>query len=93
MNPKVIDILKKIFRWLFGSFDTSDIGASAKKLTAFAFMLLIFWLHWKYVDKENVVEVLIIDTSVVLGLLGVATYDKIQERKTKQSQDNGESQP
>ena len=92
MNPKLIDILKKVFKWIFGSFDTTELGASAKKLTAFAFMLLVFYCHWKFVDLSNVVEVLIIDSSVVLTLLGVATYDKIQTRK-QNSNDNGQPEP
>ena len=85
------DIMKKLTRWLIGSFDVGTEGGSAKKLTAFAFMVLVAWLHFVYVDKDNAIEFLIVDVSALLTLLGVSTIDKIQQLKHQSN--NGSNQP
>ena len=84
-------IMKKLTRWLIGSFDVGTEGGSAKKLTAFAFMVLVAWLHFVYVDKDNAIEFLIVDVSALLTLLGVSTIDKIQQLKHQSN--NGSNQP
>lgn len=85
------DIMKKLTKWLIGSFDVGTNGGSAKKLTAFAFMLLVGWLHFVYADKDNAIEFLIVDVSAILTLLGVSTIDKIQQLKHQSN--NGNDQP
>jgi len=90
MRKIVFDFLKKFTKWILGSFDVTDDGSSAKKLTAFAFMVLVGWLHIVFVDKNNALEFLIVDVSAILTLLGVATIDKLQQMKNK---DHGEPQP
>ena len=83
MNPVAIKYLKQFLKWIAASFNVSDQGSSAKKLTAFAFMVLVVYLHVRYVDHDNAIEFLIVDSSAVMTALGVATFDKIQSRKTK----------
>lgn len=69
--------------WLKGSFDISKAGASAKKLTAFIFVLLIIWIHIRYCELSNCIEFLITDAGMVLALLGVSTWDKLRSNKQK----------
>lgn len=92
MNPAILKYAKKLFIWLLGSFNINENGGSAKKLTAFAFMVLTVFLHWKFVDKENAIEFLLVDVSAVLASLGIATFDKIQMRNSK-TENNGNDQP
>ena len=71
----------KIIDNLIKSFTTEKGGFAARKLTAFALMILIAYSHFKYVDLTNVVEVLIIDLSGVLLCLGLVTASNIIELK------------
>ena len=71
----------KIIDNLLKSFTTEKGGFAARKLTAFALMILIAYSHFKYVDLTNVVEVLIIDLSGVLLCLGLVTASNIIELK------------
>ncbi len=91
MNPAILRYAKKLFTWLLGSFNVDENGGSAKKLTAFAFMVLTLFLHVKFVDKDNAIEFLLVDVSAVLASLGIATFDKIQMRNSKTSS-NGNDQ-
>ncbi len=73
--------LQKIIEWLRGSFDVSDKGASATKLTSFLMMMLFVWIHLRFCDTVNCIEFLITDGSLILALLGVATWDKLKTNK------------
>jgi hypothetical protein len=77
----MIQHLQAVIDWLKGSFDTSDAGASAKKLTSFTIVILMVWLHVKFATADNAIEFLITDGSLVLALLGVATWDKLKSTK------------
>ena len=92
MNPVVINYLKKFIKWLGGSFDTSENGSSAKKLTSFAFVVVVFYIHLRFCDYNNAIEFLITDVSVICTLLGVATLDKLQSKKKEGGEDNGNIQ-
>ena len=70
--------MNKLLQNLSESFGTIHRkGFAARKLTAFAFMLLTTYLHYKYVDKTNVIEALMIDCSMILLLLGLVTFEQI----------------
>jgi hypothetical protein len=70
--------MKKLLNNIYGSFNNiKGEGWAARKLTAFAFMVLVLYLHIKYVDKSNGVEVLIIDCLMILLLLGMVTFEQI----------------
>lgn len=79
--------MKQLYEKIVGSFDTNTSGASARKLTAFAFMLLVVFIHCKYVDKDNAMEALMIDSSMILLLLGLVTFEQILALK------NGKNEP
>lgn len=79
----------KIINWISASLDTHSKGASARKLSAFAFMLGIMYLHVRFVDATNVVEVIWADIAGLLLCLGIVTIEQIVALKNG----GGPSQP
>ena len=74
---------------LIGSFDNvKNQGFSARKLTAFALMLCIAFIHFRFVDNSNAIEALMIDLSGVLLCLGIVTAQNIIELKNNNNQQN-----
>ena len=80
----------KMINKLLGSFDNvKGQGFSARKLTAFALMLCIAFIHFRFVDINNAIEALMIDLSGVLLCLGIVTAQNIIELKNnKQNEGN-----
>ena len=76
-----------IWENLVKSFTTEKGGFAARKLTAFALMVLIAYCHYKYVDNTNVIETIIIDLSGVLLCLGLVTASNIIELKNGSKKD------
>jgi hypothetical protein len=77
--------MKRIIDNLIGSFDTvKENGFSARKLSAFALMVCIAYVHFKWVNHENVAEVLIIDLCGVLILLGLVTAQNVLDYKNSE---------
>jgi hypothetical protein len=66
---------------LIKSFTTEKGGFAARKLTAFALMVCVAYIHFKYVDITIAVEVLIVDLAAVLLCLGLVTASNIIELK------------
>lgn len=73
--------MKKIIENLINSLNNQDSGFSARKLTAFALMVLIAYVHYKYVDLSNAIEAILIDLGGVLLLLGIITFEQILKFK------------
>ena len=74
---------------LIGSFDNvKGQGFSARKLTAFALMICIAFIHFRFVDINNAIEALMIDLSGVLLCLGIVTAQNIIEFKNNNNQQN-----
>jgi len=74
---------------LMKSFGVHDDGFSARKMTAFIVVLLIVYTHYKWLkscysnnDFGLLPQVLMIDFTALLTLLGLTTWEKI---KTMQS--------
>jgi hypothetical protein len=63
--------------FLLASFRNEPGGASARKLTAFAFMLCVGWVHLKWVNHENAIAALIIDVSAALLSLSIVTAENL----------------
>ena len=77
--------MKKIIDNLIGSFDTvKENGFSARKLSAFALMVCVAFVHFKWVNHDNVAEVLIIDLCGVLILLGLVTAQNVLDYKNSE---------
>jgi len=66
---------------LIKSFTTEKGGFAARKLTAFALMICIAYIHIKHCTPENAVEFLIIDLAGVLLCLGLVTASNLIELK------------
>lgn len=72
-----------IFENILASFNNTPSGFSARKLSAFVLMVCVVWLHYKYVDTNVVVEVIVTDLCFVLLLLGIITVQNIIELRKK----------
>ena len=77
--------MKKIFENIINSLNNTDSGFSARKLTAFSLMILIAYVHYKYVDLSNAIEAILIDLGGVLLLLGIITFEQILKFKNGDS--------
>jgi hypothetical protein len=89
------DILKFIIDNLLNSFSTNELGWSARKLTAFIITLLVIIAHVKWItscyrnsDFSLLPEILIIDFSTILTLLGLTTWERLKIFKKGDSSDN-----
>lgn len=71
--------MKKFITWFSSSFDNTTTGASARKLTAFALMLCIAYIHLRFIDHDNAIDALIIDLIGVAFFLGLITASQIVE--------------
>lgn len=71
----------KILDNLIQSFTTEKGGFAARKLTAFAFMVCIAYLHYKYATTENVEVFLWVDLAGVMLCLGLVTASHLIELK------------
>ena len=69
--------MKKIIDYIGASFDNSKEGASARKLTAFALMICIAYLHYKFADTSNAVSFLTVDLVGVFVILGIVTAEQV----------------
>ena len=79
----------KFINWIQASFDSTE-GASAKRLTAFAFMCLIIYTHFRYMDLSNSVEFLMVDCGTLLGALGITSYKDLQNKKIEKQDAQGD---
>jgi hypothetical protein len=76
---KLFSVIWNFFVDVLQSFSNSKDGKSARKLTAFALMVCVAYIHYKFVNFENAVEVLLIDLGAVLLLLSVVTVQNLVE--------------
>lgn len=70
-------MIKQVATNILNSFNNHEKGFSARKLSAFVLMVCIVYVHYKWVNHDNVAEVLIIDLCGVLILLGIVTAEQI----------------
>lgn len=73
--------MRKTLSNIYDSFFNSREGFSARKLTAFALMILVTYLHYKYVDIGNSFDFLVADLCAIMLLLGIVTAQNIIEFK------------
>ena len=73
----ISDFLKLVLKNIFYSFTAGGDSWSARKLTAFVFVIFILYIHIKYVNENNAFDILIIDITSVLLLLSVITIEQI----------------
>ena len=65
--------MKDLIKSIINSFNTTEKGASARKLTAFWFVVLVSYVHYQHLHESNAIEFLVIDVGAVLVLLSVIT--------------------
>lgn len=72
---------------LINSFYNNDQGFSSRKLTAFALMVCVAYIHYKFIDQTNAIEALIADLCAILVALGIVTAQNIIELKNGKQND------
>ncbi len=74
--------IQKIGSGVFYSFDNKcDSGFDPRKLTAWTIVIFAGHAHFSFVDKDNIVEVLIVDFMFISLLLGIVTMEQITKFK------------
>ena len=73
------EAVKEFFIGFLYTFSNNKKGNSARKTTAFALMLCVGWIHYKYVDKSNAINALWIDLIFVALMLGIVTAENLIE--------------
>jgi len=69
--------MKELLNKFVKSFDNEPGGFSARKLTAFAIVMCILFIHYKYVNSQNAIEAIIVDLCGALIALGIITAEQI----------------
>jgi hypothetical protein len=71
--------IKEFFIGFLYTFSNDKRGNSARKTTAFALMLCVAWIHYKYIDRGNAINALWIDLLFVALMLGIVTAANLIE--------------
>ena len=69
--------MKQLVIKLLSTFDNNTKGLSARKLTAFAFVCCILYIHIKFLTPDNAIEALLIDLAGVLILFGLIKAEQL----------------
>lgn len=70
-----------IWTGLVQSFSTAEGGFAARKLTAFALIVMVGYIHARFVDHSNAIEAIIIDLIGAAFFLGLVTFEQILKFK------------
>ncbi len=73
---RIIEVMNTL-KFILESFSNTPGGASARKLTAFAFMLCIAWIHLHFVNYANAMTALFIDVCAALLSLSIITAENL----------------
>ena len=76
-----------IINKILGSFDNSKDGFSARKLSAFVFVLFSAYIHINYISTDNAIEALFVDSGTLLLCLGIITMEQIIKFKNGDKQE------
>jgi hypothetical protein len=89
----------KFIQWLSGAFEHTTKGASARKLTAFAFVFCSVWGELSWIrfsfQKDNfdlLPEILIINFTFILALFGIATWQMMKQSGNTSTQNPSENE-
>jgi len=91
---KMIKLIKSNIEKLVSSFDTVTTNAfSARKLSAFWFVVLTTYLEIQFISSSLLVEIVTINIILILLLLGIITFEQIikfkgGDDKAKQTDNN-----
>jgi hypothetical protein len=76
--------MKELIRKFIGSLDNKEEGFSARKLTAFVMVILVIIIDIKWLNSQQwiyISEILGLHFMFILTLLGLATWQKVQDKK------------
>ena len=76
--------MKEVFDKIKKSFDMVEDGYSARKLTAFAIVIMVIIAHIKWLSLGNLTQlemVLTIDYGFIAALFGMTTYSALKKDK------------
>lgn len=73
--------MKELLTKLLASFDNHSMGMSARKLTAFALMVCVAYIHYKWITTDTAVNFLVVDLCAIFLLLGIVTAEQIIKLK------------
>lgn len=76
-------IISEFYNGFIGSFDNTEKGFSARKVSSFVVIMLVVTLHVKWFNSQHweyIAEILFLDYTFVLVCLGLATWQKIKEK-------------
>lgn len=82
--------LNKILNNLILSFSNEDGGFSARKLSAFAAIVIAYLLSLKYSDNTNIVEINLSWLAFALLCLGIVTIEQIIKFKNGKEEEKNE---
>lgn len=74
--------MKDLIKSIINSFNTTEKGASARKLTAFWFVVLITYVHYQHLHESNAVDFLWIDVCACFFLLSIITVQDLIQLRT-----------
>ncbi len=69
--------LKDVINNIIQSFSNEQGGWSARKLTAFWFVMLTTYLEVKFCNNVTLLEIVIVNILLILLLLGIITFEQI----------------
>lgn len=75
--------MKELINKLIASFDVSNKGYSARKLTAFIIISCVVAAHIKWIalgDFTQLGEIFIIDYTFIAALFGMTTYSALKNK-------------
>ncbi len=77
MKKFLISIIKDFI----ASLNNRPGGFSLRRLCVLVMMVCIVWVHIKYVDVNNAVDIITYDMIFILALFGIVTFDKLYQFK------------
>lgn len=73
--------MKAIINWIKRTFEESNGKPSAKRMTLFSMVLLLFYVVGRYTDHTNAVSMAGALIGSILTLAGVSVYQNVKDKK------------
>jgi hypothetical protein len=76
--------INEIFENVLNSLNTKSNGYSARKLTALSTIVMVWVIHVKWLRSqrwEYIGEILLMDLTFILALLGLTTWQKLKQNE------------
>ena len=76
--------INEIFENVLNSLNTKSNGYSARKLTALSTIVMVWVIHVKWLRSQRwefIGEILLMDLTFILALLGLTTWQKLKQNE------------